>query len=304
MTAADRTIHGITHSSVGFAMPAGACDCHTHVFGPVSRFPYWEGRGYTPPDATIADLKRLHAILGLDRVVIVHPSPYGTDNTCSLDATAAIGLERARCVAVIDEHFTRVQLERLHADGVRGVRLNLTSTGMNDPVKAWPKFESIGRLVADLGWHIQTYTTLAVIEALGERFATLPVPLVVDHFGGLDASQGFTQQGWATLLGLVQSGKAYVKLSGGYRVTRQHDWSDVAPFARALIAANSERCVWGTDWPHPGGAPRTGVSRMEQEPYQAIDDGFALNQLGRWAPDTATRQAILVDNPARLYDFS
>lgn len=300
---AERTIHDVTHSAVTSTVPADACDCHTHVFGPAAHFPYWQGRSYTPPDATIADLLRLQDLLGLTRVVIVHPSPYGTDNAISIEATLAIGLDRARCVTVIDESFTTAELRVMHDKGVRGVRLNLTSTGLNDPAKAWPRFEGVARLVADLGWHVQTYTTLAVIEALGDRFATLPVPLVVDHFGGLDASQGLDQPGFATLLGLVGAGKAYVKLSGGYRVTRTPDWSDVAPFARALIAANPERCVWGTDWPHPGGAPRTGQSRMDVEPFQPIDDGAALSRLAQWAGDAATLKAILVDNPARLYDF-
>lgn len=304
MVQADRTIHGVAHGAVSAPVPIGACDCHTHVFGPVTTYPYWAGRSYTPPDASIDDLKRLHSLIAISRVVIVHPSPYGTDNAVSIDATQAIGLERARCVAVIDETFTASQLARMHDSGVRGVRLNLSSTGLNDPAKAWPRFQSIARLVADLGWHVQTYTSLAVIDALGANLATLPVPLVIDHFGGLDASKGLNQPGFDTLRRLVGSGKAYVKLSAGYRVTRTADWSDVLPYARALIAANPERCVWGTDWPHPGGAPRTGAEVSEIEPFQAVDDGRALDLLTEWAGDTPTLNMILVTNPAQIYDFA
>ncbi|MGE3774463.1 MAG: amidohydrolase family protein, partial [Gammaproteobacteria bacterium] len=200
MAADDRTIHDVTHSALAVGVPDGGCDCHTHVFGPAAKFPYWTGRTYTPPDASVAELSKLLRLLGLSRVVIVHPSPYGTDNAVSIDATMAIGLDRARCVAVIDESFTTNELQAMHDKGVRGVRLNLTSTGLNDPAKAWPRFEGVARLVAGFGWHVQTYTTLAVIEALADRLTTLPVPLVVDHFGGLDAAAGLSQPGFPTLL--------------------------------------------------------------------------------------------------------
>ena len=153
------------------------------------------------------------------------------------------------------------------------------------------------------GWHVQVYTNLAVISGIKDLVQSAPVPAVFDHFGGAQAAQGLEQPGFADLVELVRAGKAYVKISGAYRSSTQApDYADVAPLAKALIAANADRVVWGSDWPHPAGAapgrPVTDVS----PPFQ-IDDGRLLNQLAVWAPDPAIRGKILVDNPARLYGF-
>jgi predicted TIM-barrel fold metal-dependent hydrolase len=156
--------------------------------------------------------------------------------------------------------------------------------------------------MASRGWHIQIYTNLAVISAIKEVVLTSPVPVVFDHFGGAQAALGPSQPGFSDLLDLLRSGKAYVKISGAYRASMQApDYPDVAPLAKALIAANPERVVWGTDWPHPNsdsGRPATEVTPLFQ-----IDDGRLMNQLPVWAPDAATRKLILVDNPVRLYQF-
>lgn len=296
-------IHGVTHSPVTAPIPPGACDCHVHVFGPSSRFPFDPTRAYTPADASIEELLALHAHLGIDRVVIVHPSPYGTDNRIGLDALERFGKHRARAVAVIDARTTDAELQRLHDAGTRGARANLATTGIGDPNAAWRILDETARRVAPLGWHLQTFTSLDVIDALAEQFSTLPVPLVIDHFGGLKAERGLDQPGFAALRRLVASGRAYVKLSAAYRSSQRPDAADLAPFARALLSDNPERCVWGTDWPHPGGAKRTGALRDEIEPFQPIDDGAALNRLAAWCRDPATLKRVLVDNPARLYDF-
>ncbi len=296
-------IHGVTHSPVTAPIPPGACDCHVHVFGPSSRFPFDPTRAYTPADASIEELLALHAHLGIDRVVIVHPSPYGTDNRIGLDALEGFGKHRARAVAVIDARTTDAELQRLHDAGTRGARANLATTGIGDPNAAWRILDETARRVAPLGWHLQTFTSLDVIDALAEQFSTLPVPLVIDHFGGLKAERGLDQPGFAALRRLVASGRAYVKLSAAYRSSQRPDAADLAPFARALLSDNPERCVWGTDWPHPGGAKRTGALRDEIEPFQPIDDGAALNRLAAWCRDPATLKRVLVDNPARLYDF-
>jgi len=297
------TIHGVTHSPVTAAIPPGACDCHVHVFGPASRFPYDAARAYTPGDASIDELLALHAHLGIDRVVIVHPSPYGTDNRIGIDALERIGRQRARAVAVIDARTTAAELQCLHDAGTRGARANLATTGVGDPKAAWHILDETARRAAPLGWHLQTFTSLGVIEALADKLMTLPVPLVVDHFGGLDAERGLDQPGFAALRRLIASGRAYVKLSAAYRSSSQPGAADLAPFARALLSDNPERCVWGTDWPHPGGAKRTGPSRDAIEPFQRIDDGAALNRLASWCGNAAALKRVLVDNPARLYDF-
>jgi predicted TIM-barrel fold metal-dependent hydrolase len=297
-----RTIHGVTHSPPDFAVPPGACDCHTHVFGPGERYPYSPQRVYTPGDASIEDLLALQHALHLDRVVIVHPSPYGADNRCSLDATAKLGA-RARAVAVIDATTSERELREMHQAGVRGVRVNLETGGVHDPDQAGALLERAAARVAPLGWHVQTYTSLPVLAPLAGLIARLPTPVVIDHFGRAPAALGTAQPGFAALLDLVASGKAYVKLSAPHRVNADPDDAATAALARALIAANPERMLWGSDWPHPGGQ-RGGPAHIAQiEPFTPVDDGRALNRFARWAGSAAMIQRILVDNPARLYDF-
>jgi predicted TIM-barrel fold metal-dependent hydrolase len=288
-------ILGVEHTKVAFDVPKGACDCHTHVFGPASRFPWTPDRAYTPPDASIEDLE------ALDRVVVVHPSPYGTDNACSLDAIRKMG-DRARGVAVIDPSISDAELRKLHDGGMRGARINLETAGVRDPAVARARLEAAASRVAPLGWHVQTFTSLPVIAALHEAILALPTTLVVDHFGRPEAAKGVGQPGFDQLLALVRRGKAYVKLSGSYRASARADRADVVPFARALIEANPERMLWGTDWPHPGGG-RRGVSPEDIEPFHEEDDGAALNRLAEWAGDAAMLRRILVENPARLYGF-
>ena len=295
-------ILGVEHTKVAFDVPKGACDCHTHVFGPASRFPWSPDRVYTPPDASIADLEALHRALGIDRVVVVHPSPYGTDNACSIDAIRRMG-DRARGVAVIDPAIADAALEEMHEAGVRGVRLNLETGGIRDPGIARARLEAAAKRVAPLNWHVQTFASLGIIEALHDAILALPTTLVVDHFGRAEAAKGLGQPGFEALLSLVRRGKAYVKLSASYRVSARADRADVVPLARALIEANPERMLWGTDWPHPGGGHR-GVGRDDIEPFHKEDDGAALNRLADWAGDAAMLRRILVDNPARLYGFA
>ncbi|HEU0219068.1 MAG TPA: ROK family protein [Stellaceae bacterium] len=290
-------------TAVGFRMPPGACDCHVHVFGSAEAFPFVTSRGYTPPPAGADDLLKLQSALGLSRVVIVQPSVYGTDNSCTLDGMRRLGPERARGVAVIDDHTTDAALKEMHEAGIRGVRVNLETGGVSDPAISRRNLADAIKRVAPLGWHVQVYTRLSVVEAVHDDVMKSGVPVVFDHFGGAQAADGIDQPGFAVLLDLVRSGKAYVKVSGHYRSsTKAPAFDDVAPLARALIAANPDRIVWGTDWPHPHHAD-PGTELSELTPSFDIDDGLALAQLPRWAPTAATRRKILVDNPARLYDF-
>ncbi len=288
---------------VNFAVPPNACDCHTHIFGDPRQFPWFSGRSYTPESASVAEMRALHRALHMDRVVIVNPSVYGADNSCTLDAMRQLG-PRARGIAVIDDKTSLAQLEEMDRAGIRGIRLNFENFGQTNPDVARKAFQSdVGRM-AGRKWHIQIYTRLAVIESLHKEIMAAPVPVVLDHFGGAKASLGTGQPGFDTLLDLVRSGKAYVKVSGAYRSSdKAPDYPDMAPLAKALIAANSQRIVWGSDWPHPTGGAQAGHSASDVAPLLQIDDGRLLNQLPVWAPDPAIRKAILVDNPARLYGF-
>jgi predicted TIM-barrel fold metal-dependent hydrolase len=295
-------IHGVTHTPPDFAVPPGACDCHTHVFGPAGRYPLSEQRVYTPDDASIESLQALHEALSMERVVIVHPSPYGADNRCSVDAVRRLG-PRARGVMVIDAATSDQELQEMHAAGVRGVRINLETGGVNDPAVAGALLRQAAERVAPLGWHVQTYTSLHVIAPLADTIAALPTAVVIDHFGRAEAARGTAQPGFAALLGLVESGKAYVKLSAPHRISAAPDDAATAELAKALIAANPDRMLWGSDWPHPNGQKRAANERNSIEPFAPINDGRALNRFAGWAGSAEMIRRILVDNPARLYDF-
>ena len=298
----ERTIHGVTHTTPDFEVPKGACDCHTHVFGPADRFPWSPARQYTPGDASVEDLLKHQRILHFDRVVIVHPSPYGTDNSCTVDALRRIG-EAARGVAVIGKETSDAALREMHAAGVRGVRLNLHTAGQDDVGMARRLVVETAARVAPFGWHIQTYTELAVVAALHDDILALPVPFVIDHFGRAMAAKGTAQPGFDRLVALLRSGKAYLKISGAHRVSDLPDCHDVAPIARARIASTPERIVWGSDWPHPGGGRgRGGIGEIE--PFYPEDDGRGLNRVAEWTDrDPALLRRILVENPARRYQF-
>jgi predicted TIM-barrel fold metal-dependent hydrolase len=288
-------------TAVNFDVPAEACDCHTHIFGDPQKFPFFSGRVYTPETASPEEQAALHRALHIKRVVIVTPSVYGTDNAATLYGMKARGAD-ARGVAVIDDKTPDADLDAMAKAGVRGIRLNLATGGTNDPAVARQRFQAALPRMTKQNWHIQIYTNLAVISAIKEQVMASPVPVVFDHFGGAQAKLGTGQPGFADLLDLLRAGKAYVKISGAYRSSSQApDFSDVVPLAKALIAANAERIVWGTDWPHPNSD--SGKPITEVTPLYQIDDGRLLNQLPVWAPDAATRKTILVDNPARLYQF-
>jgi len=241
--------------------------------------------------------------LHMDRVVIVSASVYGTNNDCALDAIRRLG-GRARGVANIALDAPEAELERLRGGGIRGFRLNFEQQGMTDPAAAVDRFRLAAQRAAAMGWHIQVNTRLPIVQAMEEHVLAGPATVVFDHFAQADASLGVDQPGFASLVRLLKSGRAYVKLSAAYRSsTRAPDYADVAPLAGALIAANSERILWGSDWPHPDGVRRPGRSATDLAPPLPVDDGRVLNQLAVWAPDATLRRTILVENPARLYGF-
>jgi predicted TIM-barrel fold metal-dependent hydrolase len=288
---------------VNFDVPAGACDCHTHIHGDPAKFPFFAGRVYTPELASPEEMAALHKALHIQRVVIVTPSVYGTDNSATLSGMKARGAN-ARGVAVIDDKTPESDLDAMNQAGFRAIRINLATGGVSDPNVGRQRFEAAVERVKARGWHIQLYTSLPMISAIKELVAASPVPVVFDHFGGAEAELGVDQPGFSDMLALVKSGKAYVKISGAYRASKlAPDYPDAAPLARALIAANSERIVWGSDWPHPDSVTPPGRKTTDVQPLFQIDDGRLLNQLPVWAPDAAIRKKILVDNPAALYGF-
>ena len=287
-------------TAVNFGVPSGACDCHTHVFGDPNRFPFAAGRTYTPESASVDEMRKLHRALHTTRVVIVQPSVYGTDNRCTLDAIKQLG-PTARGIAVIDDQTSDAALDEMDHDGIRGIRINLATVGQTDPDLGKRRFDAAVARIGARKWHIQMYTQLSVIAAMAQRLAASPVPVVFDHFGGAQAASGVSQAGFDVLLDLVRKGRAYVKVSAPYRgSTNGPDFGDMAPLAKALIAANMQRILWGTDWPHPD--TTAGRAPNEISPLRQIDDGRLFNQFATWASE-AERRTILVDNPQALYGF-
>jgi predicted TIM-barrel fold metal-dependent hydrolase len=280
-------------------MPAGAIDCHNHIVGPQTKYPMAANRAYTPPEASVSQLRSLRTILGVQRNVIVQPSFYGFDNTCLVDALTELGAS-ARGIAVVPQDVSDAELRRLAAKGVTGVRLNLATAGVRDPKVAIDAINAFAPRFVPMGWHIQINTGLPVVAAIAPAVADLKVPVVFDHMSNLEAAKGVDQPGFGALVELVKGRNTYVKLSAPYNLSKRADWADVAPFAKALIAAGPDRMLWGTNWPHPGNG-RGAITQIT--PYQVVDNPKLLIAFAQWCPDAAMRKTILVDTPQRVYRF-
>jgi 2-pyrone-4,6-dicarboxylate lactonase len=268
-------------------MPEGACDCHAHVFGPHSRYAYDPKRRYTPPDALPSAYVRLLTRLGFTRGVLVQPSVYMTDNTALLDALKETDFD-LRGIAVVNADVTDAELERMHALGVRGLRLNLRfENGATADIAP-----ALARRVAPLGWHLQFRIMSENYPDVLRMLDTMPVDIVVDHIGQVPVEQGLDGPDFQALLGLVATGRVWVKLSAPMRMSAQEfPYADVTPFVRRLVAAAPNRMLWATDWPH------TTITK------EMPNDGDLVDLLLDWIPDADTRRRVLVDNPAVRYGF-
>jgi 2-pyrone-4,6-dicarboxylate lactonase len=267
--------------------PPHSCDTHAHIFGPAHLYPFVPGRSYTPPEAGIPAYARMLRALGFERAVIVQPSVYGTDNRCTYDAVRQSG-GKWRGVAVVNPNVTPGELRALHEAGFRGVRINLLFKGG----LAMEVLEKLARRIEPLGWHLQLLVDGRDLVDLAPRLRQLPVLVVVDHMGHMPAVLTAKHPGFAALLSLVREGRCWVKLSGAYRISsKPYPYDDVVSMARALVEAGPEQMVWGSDWPHP--------AFVGEMPVAA----GLLDLLTEWVPDRQIRHRVLVENPARLYDF-
>lgn len=267
--------------------PAGACDCHLHVYD--ARFPAASGARLLPPDATIAQYREIQRCLGLTRAVLVTPSTYGVDNRSMLAGLAQLG-EAGRGVAVIDGSESDAQLQAMHAAGVRGVRLNL-SLGVVGGIEHVPL---LADRIAPLGWHLQLLMPPDLLARQTALLSALPVPIVFDHFARIAPQEAGRHAAHALVLRLLEQGRAWVKLSGGYIVSSRRSSDDPAlhALARSYIDANPERILWGSDWPHA-----TASAGLQPMP----DDAAQMDRLTDWAGSRSAQ--ILVANPAALYGF-
>lgn len=280
--------------------PSGSCDCHVHVFEP-EVFPLESQRAYTPARAGVDDLLAMHQTLGMSRVVLVQPSVYGNDNACLLNAIAQLGMDRARGIAVVDlEAISEAELQQLHEGGVRGVRLNLHVSGSG--LQEVKQQIELARRIADLpGWHLQVHASLDLHISMLEAYSTIGVPVVLDHFAGGTMPDPESESLLLRLVNAMRKAPIYVKLSAAYRM-----WSGCSAEAltKLFYSVAPQQVVWGSDWPHTGGAGGKGRSPEAIEPFRQIDNRTALEQVLRSLNSLDATQRILVDNPARLYGFS
>jgi predicted TIM-barrel fold metal-dependent hydrolase len=268
-------------------LPPGACDAHCHVFGPDAVFPYAPDRSYTPPDSPYEGLVKLHGILGIERAVIVHASCHGSDMRVTLDGIAR-SKGSMRGVAVVDPGVSDAELARLDAGGIRGVRFNFVRHLGGMPDMAF--FQRVLAQVEPLGWHVVLHLDAEDIVPLAPVIDAIRIPFVIDHMGRVKAKNGLAQPAFRQLLELMRNPLAWVKICGAERVSSAGaPFHDAVPFAQALLATAPDRCLWGTDWPHPNIAG------------DMPNDGDLVDLLAAMTSDEALIRQVVVENPARLY---
>ncbi len=273
--------------------PPGAWDTHAHIFGPTDKFPYAPGRGYTPPDAPIEKFIALLDRLGCARGLIVQGNAHGYDNRVLLDALERYP-QRLRGIAITDARVAPAELREWHKLGMRGLRFHLLRQKPGYVRGAGlDVFEVFRKTMADLGWAMQLFCDHSVMQDMAPtlRDISREMPVIVDHMLMVPAELGVNEPNFQALLRLVGEGQVHVKVSAPYRLsTNFPDYPDVRPFHEALVRANPERLMWGTDWPHPS------------IPAEIMpDDGHLLDLFHDWTPDERMRQTILVDTPTRLF---
>jgi D-galactarolactone isomerase len=269
--------------------PPNACDCHHHIYDAV-RFPQ-PPAATAPlvPDARVEEYRLLQRRIRTTRSVVVTPSAYATDNRVTLDAIAQAG-SQARGVAVVQTSLTDAELKALAAGGIRGIRFSLTTP--STAATTIDMIEPLSKRVAALGWHVQINMTADEIAAAEALWSRLPSPIVFDHIGHIPGPAATRHPAYAVMRRLIDKGRTWVKLSVTYDNTSDGPpgYADIVRLGQTLVKAAPERLVWGSNWPHPN------------EPKKP-DDALLFDLMARWAPDEATRQRILVENPATLYHF-
>ena len=275
-------------SKPAYRPPPGAVDAHCHVFGPEARFPYAPERKYTPCDASKEKLFALRDFLGLDKNVIVQASCHSKDNRAMLDALEAAG-GRARGVAFVGEEVTDAELKAMDRAGVRGVRFNFVRRLVD--VTPRDVLTSIAQRVAPLGWHIVVYFEMPDLPDFEPFFTSLPTIVVADHMGVPDIKKGVDDPENQRFIRMLERHRnIWSKVTCPERMSLAGPpYDDVVPFGRILVKNFPDRVLWGTDWPHPN---------MKKE---APDDGVLVDWVAKIAPGAAEQQALLVDNPMRLY---
>ena len=282
-------------------VPEQAADCHMHVLGPFDRYPLAAKRAYNVPEALLEGHERMMRRVGLERTVLVQASGHGFDNRAMLAALGQLG-ERGRGVAVLPPHTSSSEMQRLHAAGVRGVRLNLVTLASRHGADRAQAARDYERLLAPLGWHLQVFADAATLQSLEVALRRCRVNVVIDHMGLPDAAAGIQQPGFQALLRLMKQEHVWTKLAGADRITRKSGrLRDAIPFMRALAEVAPERLVWGSDWPHIGFHAGKQIRGDALLPYRDVDAAQLLDVLEEAVPDEKLRAGILAANPAKLY---
>jgi len=244
-------------------------------------------------DATADDYRLLQRRIGTQRTVVVQPRIHGTDNSVTLAAIRALGASSTRGVAVVRPEVGDDELARLHAGGVRGIRFTLYT-----PTHAATDFsmvEPLAHRMHALGWHVQLHWSADQIAEHAALLERLPCTIVLDHLARLALPDAQAHPAFAVVRRLLDNGRTWIKLSGAYldsKLGAEGGYADTTAVAQAWVRHAPERMVWGSDWPHP------------TERGAKPDDAQLFDLLHQWVPDEAVRRRVLVDNPARLYDFS
>ena len=276
-------------STPRFKAPPDTCDSHLHVYDP--QFPMAWPKLRATPNASVAEYRLLQQRLGTTRAVVVQPAAYGVDNRGIVAAVGQLGAGKAVGIAVLHPTVTDAELEALHAGGVRGLRF--TQHDPRTAVTSPEMIEPLARRVSELGWHTQLHLRGAQIVDMAALIEGLPGTIVIDHMGRLPQPDGIKHPAFQVIKRLLESGRGWVKLSGAYLETQvgAPRYADITKVARALVKLAPDRCVWGSDWPHP--------TERDTKP----DDAVLFDLMQEWARDEPTRHKILVDNPAALYGF-
>lgn len=292
---------GPTDQTERFVIPPGACDTHVHVVGAPHLFPMAPDRTYTPPPATPSALGRMLQETQLSRAVIVAPEVHADSNDATVDAIRQLGKFRTRGVAWLAKDRSDTSCQALKESGITGFRVLLYADGATSKASLGLKFRGHFDVAARWGWHLDISTSPDIIAACSSELAASPVPLVLDYFAWIEGGPG--QSGAEAVLSLVRSGIAYVKLSEPYRLSNKPpNYPELKPVVDALIAANPDRILWGSGWPHLSG-PIPGRPVADVTPNLPINTGSLLRLLMEWVPDEGLHRKILVENPARLYGF-
>ena len=273
-----------TNTRPRFTMPGGACDAHFHIFEP--GFPHVPDPLYTFPEATLEQYLQMSEVLGIQRMVLVQPTFYGTDNSLLVQTLQKMGPQCRGVIKVADDTGD-AELDRCHRAGVRAIRLDLFARASWPPGDIIAYIRTMAARARPRGWHLQFYTPGTIVRDLLPFFSDFEDTFVIDHMGYMKQSDGLTQADFDRLVAILAGGYCYIKLSGPYRVAPGQPLSSVQPIGRALVTVRPDRLLWGSDWPHLPDGQR--------------DTGELLNLLASWAPDDADRRQILVESPTRLF---